>query len=176
MIRYGIAGHRNFDNKKAVDFMIRQYIDILREAKIQNLNVTAISALAEGADTLFAEAALSLSIPLESIRPFAEYPSDFKTNDSFLRYEKLCNSAVRKINLPFNKRSDTAYQAAMHWIVDNCDVLIAVWDGEASGKIGGTKDAIDRAILLNRNWIHINVAELSVDFHHLDTKENYFNA
>jgi hypothetical protein len=166
MIRFGVAGHRKFNNKRVIDFMTRQYINILSKAKKQNISVTAVSAIAEGADTFFAEAAISLNIPLEIVLPFAEYDKDFITNDSLTRYENLCGSAVRKINLPFNKRSNIAYQAAMHWIVDNCDVLIAAWDGKNTGKIGGTKDAIDRAIRFNRSWIHLNVTELSVDFYY----------
>ena len=53
----------------------------------------------------------------------------------------------------------------MHWIVDNCDLVVAVWDGSASIGSGGTGAAIDRAILMNRAWIHLDVSELSVIYH-----------
>jgi len=164
MIRFGIAGHRNIEDKSVVEFITSHYLAILEKAKTENVNVTAVSAIAEGADTIFAEVALSLNIPLEVVRPFAEYSIDFETKDNFKRYEKLRRRAVREIKLPYSRRSDAAYQAAMYWIVENCDVLVAAWNGKNGKPLGGTKDAVDRAILINKPWIHLNVADLSVDF------------
>lgn len=165
MIRFGIAGHRNFDNTKIIDFLNRQYLTIFKHAQTRRENVTAVSAVAEGADTFFAEAAVSLKIPLEIVRPFAQYAADFQLTESLRRYESLRGCAVREITMPFDERSDAAYQAAMYWVVENCDVLVAVWNGKSSAQPGGTKDAIDRAISLNKSWIHINVDNLSVDFY-----------
>jgi hypothetical protein len=165
MIRFGIAGHRSLDDRNVSEFVARQLESILRDARKQNIGTTAISAVAEGADTIFAETALSLNVPLEIVKPFRGYSNDFKTTHSRSRYRNLLRRAAREITMPFNERSDVAYQTAMHWIVDNCDVLIAVWNGERSDRIGGTVDAVERAIRSKRKWIHLNVNELTVNFH-----------
>lgn len=168
MTRIAIAGYRTFENERVVDFISHQYLSILRNAKMNNMTVTAISAIAEGADTLFAEAALYLDIPLEVVRPFAKYASDFETKKALTRYEKLLIRASKEVRLPFDHRSDEAYRTAMYWIVENCDILVATWNGKASATLGGTKDAVERAIFINRPWIHIDVIDLSVSFHLLD--------
>jgi hypothetical protein len=82
----------------------------------------AISALAEGADTLFAEAALQLGVPLEIVRPFDRYVDDFATRPSRSRYRGLVEAARRETRLPFAAASVHAYEAAMAWVVRACDL------------------------------------------------------
>ena len=63
-MRIGIAGHRFLENMETVTFVTEQCLSILRKAKRRH-NVVALSAIAEGSDTIFAEAAFLLNIPLE---------------------------------------------------------------------------------------------------------------
>jgi len=63
-----------------VDFVTEQCISILQQIKKSYGNVVALSAIAEGADMIFAEAAFSLNIPFEIVRPFEKYITDFETS------------------------------------------------------------------------------------------------
>jgi hypothetical protein len=165
MIRVGVVGHRYLGNSKTSTFVFDQCLAILKQAQIEHSSVLALSAVAEGADTLFAEAALALDIPLEIIRPFKEYRSDFRTIPARKRYNRLCAATRRETKLTYRNRSNEAYLAAMNWIVEKSDMLVAVWNGHSATGIGGTGDAIQKAMLINRPWIHLNNIDLSVTFH-----------
>jgi hypothetical protein len=161
----GIAGHRNIANAKTAAFVFENCFDVLKRLKREHKDVVALSALAEGADTLFGEAAVALNIPLRIVRPFRQYASDFTSPSAKRRYHRLRSRAYRESKLAYTGRSDAAYLEGMYWIVDNSDLVVAVWDGSSSRGSGGTGDAVDRAILMNRDWIHLDVSELSVIYH-----------
>jgi hypothetical protein len=163
--RLGIVGHRYIANTETVAFVAESCLAILKRLQAEHENLTVISAIAEGADTIFAEKAVELNIPLEIVRPFEDYAIDFTTASAKQRYERLRSWAHSETILNYAGRSDAAYLAGMHWIVDNSSLLIAVWDGSPARGLGGTGDAIERALSLNRDWIHIDVANLSVACH-----------
>jgi hypothetical protein len=165
MFYVGIVGHRYLGNQRAEAFVSEQCLEILDRAKAEHDGIVAISAIAEGADTLFAEAALTVDIPLEIVRPFESYLSDFATISSRERYEKLRAAARREEKLPYEKRSNAAYKEAMHWVVEKANALVIAWNGLPPEGEGGTGDAIKQATLLNRSWIHLNITSLSVTFH-----------
>jgi hypothetical protein len=165
MFYVGIVGHRYLGNQRTQAFVSEQCVAILERAKAEHDGVIAISAIAEGADSLFAEAALRLDIPLEIVRPFEDYESDFATLPARQRYEKLRSASRHEEKLLRKKRSNAAYKAAMHWIVENADTLVIAWNGLPAEGEGGTGDAIRQATLLNRSWIHLNTSSLSMTSH-----------
>src|SRR6267143_298029 len=112
LIRLGIVGHRYLANVATITFVGRECAAILKQARAEHQDVVALSAIAEGADTLFAEAALALGIPLEIVRPFDQYLSDFETAAARARYERLRAAAWSEEKLVAEKRSDLAYKAA----------------------------------------------------------------
>jgi hypothetical protein len=165
LIKIGIVGHRFFVTHQVGAFVSQQCKLILERIQVNNRRVTALSAIAEGADSLFAGAALSLKIPLEIVRPFDKYISDFLSEDSRSIYLELRKAALRETRLPYLARSEEAYFAAMTHIVSNSDLLVAVWDGTPSNGRGGTAQAVKLAIESYQNWIHVNVHDLSVKFY-----------
>ena len=122
----------------------------------------AVSALAVGADTLFAEAAVELDVPLHVVTPFAEYETDFVELEARRRHADLRASSASETRLPFTARSDRAYQAAMRWVVDRSDVLLAAWDGRPAAGPGGTGDAVSYALATFRPVVHLALAEHAV--------------
>ena len=165
VFRIGIVGHRYLANPETAAFVAENCFGILKQQQAEHKNVSALSALAEGSDTLFAEAAVALNIRLEIVRPFEEYARDFTALSAKQRYERLRCIAYSETRLAHVSRSDAAYIAAMHWIVDNSSLLVAVWDGSPARGSGGTGDATDRAILINCDWIHMDVTDLTVSYH-----------
>ena len=165
MFRLGIVGHRYLANTATIAFVTEQCLAILKQAQAEHTDVVALSAIAEGADTLFAEAALEVNVPLEIVRPFDDYASDFTTRSARRRYEKLRGAARSESRLAHPARSDSAYRAAMDWIVRRADVLVVAWDGLPAMGSGGTGDAVKQAVLLKRPWLHLDVTNLSVTVH-----------
>lgn len=165
MFHLGIVGHRYLKNDEATAFVAQQSLFILRRMQTEHLDLIALSAIAEGADTLFAEAAISLDIPLEIVRPFRDYAADFETASARARYEKLRALAQKEELLPFDKRSDAAYVAGMNWIVARSDFLVVAWDGQPAVGPGGTGDAVSLITALSRPWVHLDVTNLSAELH-----------
>jgi len=165
MFRIGIVGHRYLTNPETIAFVADQSLAALKQAQAEHSDVVALSATAEGADTLFAEAALTLAIPLEIVRPFADYAADFETLPAKRRYEELRAAARYEVKLTYEERSNVAYEAAMNWIVSRSDLLLVAWDGLPAEGAGGTGDAVKQAVQLNRPWLHLDVTDLSVTAH-----------
>lgn len=165
MFRIGIVGHRYLTNAETIAFVADQSLAALKQAQANHSDVVALSAIAEGADTLFAEAALALDIPLEIVRPFADYAADFETFPARKRYEELRVAARCEVRLTYQERSNVAYEAAMNWIVRRSDLLLVAWDGLPTEGAGGTGDAVKQAVQLNTPWLHLNVTDLSAKAH-----------
>jgi hypothetical protein len=110
-----------------------------------------VSPLAEGADRMVASEGLALGAELLSPLPFPRlsYRRDFADPASLAEFDALILRATTAIEL--DGRYDTeetrkvAYAAVGEFVVDESDVVIALWDGEASGGQGGTAEIVDSA-------------------------------
>lgn len=162
MVRVAIVGHRDLGNARTSGFVADASHGVLSAAQHRWRGVTALSALAEGADTIFAEAALALRIPLQVVRPFHDYETDFASPATRRRYTELRDAAEREELLPYVSRSRRAYRAAMHWVVQNSDLLVAAWDGRPGLGPGGTADAVQHAVSVGCEVIHLDVRALAV--------------
>jgi hypothetical protein len=155
MYRVGIAGHRVLD-PDAREFVASACSALIGDAQCTGA-VAAVSALAKGADTLFAEAALSAGAALEVVRPYDGYEREFRTAGQKRRYRALVDAAQRETRLPFVLRSTRAYEAAMRRVTDVCDVLLAAWDGSPPRGTGGTADTVRYAESIGRPVVHLDV-------------------
>ena len=173
MFYIGVVGHRYLANNEVIAFVTEQCSTFLRQAFAERSDLVALSAIAEGADTIFAEAALSLGIPLKIVRPFDGYAADFETPTARQRYEKLRAAAKSEERLAFRTRSDLAYRAAMDWIIRESDELVIVWNGRAAGAgaIGATGAAVEQLSKLERSWLYLDVVNFDVTFHQAHTNK-----
>jgi hypothetical protein len=115
-----------------------------------------ISPLAEGADRLVARAAIEEGATLVAPLPFPRqvYVKDFDDAASRADFFALLDQAIEIIELDGRRggkaERSAAYAAVGAWVANECDILIAVWDGrEASGE-GGTAEVVERARRLGR--------------------------
>jgi hypothetical protein len=161
MFYVGIAGHRHLGSDGAAGFVGRRSAEILATARAKRGPVTALSALAAGTDTLFAEAAIRLSIPLAIVRPFRRYSDDFATREARACYERLRGLASEETVLAAEQRSDGAYNEAMRWVLARSDLLVVAWDGRSVEAPGGTTAIVRRAMAGNCPWIHLDINLLS---------------
>ncbi|MDX2257330.1 MAG: hypothetical protein NW205_00285 [Hyphomicrobiaceae bacterium] len=122
----------------------------------------AITALAEGADRLFATSARGLGYAVEAVLPFpsTDYETTFSDAAATPDYRTELSLAHRVTVLPGSLSSaEAAYEAAGLAILEAADVLLAVWDGKPSAGRGGTTDIIGHALAARIPVIWIDAIE-----------------
>jgi hypothetical protein len=77
--------------------------------------------------------------------PPGEYERDFETAESRAEFASLLARASDVIVLPERENRTAAYEAAGDALVERCDTLIALWDGEPARGRGGTAHVVTRA-------------------------------
>jgi hypothetical protein len=117
-----------------------------------------ISALAEGADRVCADAARQQGFLLDATLPFPAdvYAADFETEASRQAFTDYCARADRLLELPGDRSAeDAAYSLAGGAILASADILLAVWNGKGSGGRGGTGDVVATALSMGKAVIHV---------------------
>lgn len=110
-------------------------------------DLSVLTSLAEGADTMAARAALIGNYSLEVVLPFSfeEYGKDFSP-DAFETFSVLLQNARARLELNGSRTSEAkSYEAAGLTILDLSDILIAVWDGKPAAGRGGTAELVSEA-------------------------------
>jgi hypothetical protein len=146
-LRIGVTGHRVLVEVPRVLEGVEGALDRI-EAAFPGRALVVVSCLAEGADRLVAEAVLRRpGSRLVAILPMprGELVTDFATPESQAEFAGLLARAAEVVELPASATRDEAYVAANEWMSDNVDVLVAVWDGQATQGQGGTAEVVARA-------------------------------
>jgi len=163
----GIVGHRDLGDKNDGLYVQLCCHKILSELRYRYPKIKAISAISEGADSIFAQSAIALDIQLESVIPFDDFKSDFPEETSYERYKSLRKKSDYETRVNFSGRSNLAYKKSMEWVVFKSDIVLAVWDGKEIGSIGGTWEAVLLCEKFNKTIIHIDTCNrvMSLYFH-----------
>lgn len=138
MTTVGVTGHRSLHDEVGVLRALETELAAIEPPLV------GVSALAEGADQLFARAVLDAGGSLEVIVPGADYRARLSPR-ARAGFDELTDAAAIVTTLDYTKVGREAYLAAGLSILDRCDVLFAVWDGEESRGDGGTADVVRRA-------------------------------
>lgn len=163
IITVGGIGHRELDAQDQYPYVHLCFHRILSEMARRFPRLKVVSALSTGADTLFAQCARTLSIPLESIIPFASFDGDFADNESNARYLALRGDAIREHRLNFAGQDVRAYRRSMEWVVFRSDIVIAAWDGRNVGSPGGTWNAVSLCATLGRPLIQVDTVNKTLN-------------
>lgn len=162
-----VTGHKNLIPQEMAH--IRQCIKNQLAVRLSVIggkpaNVHILTGLAEGADTLMAELALELSIPMIAVLPMPKelYEQEFSTPEALARFHELLGLANARIELPlheettaqqvslaanqgtFTKKRNLQYVALGRYLATNADVLVALWDGTPlkSDQMGGSAHVV----------------------------------
>jgi hypothetical protein len=148
----GVTGHRKLENEAGLKLKIQEVLkkiqNYLPRLKNTRYEFILISLLAEGADRLVAHEILKLSgFQLNAVLPFEleEYIKDFRDPDSVNEIKGLISKADRIIQLSGEADRSLSYACAGRYVVDRCDILIAVWDGNSASGRGGTAEIVEYA-------------------------------
>lgn len=160
-----VTGHRPNRLAIGVQQIARQLELVLHAMKrgAKGRTPVAVSALAEGADRLFADAALALGYELHVCLPFtsADYETTFTDPAGHAEYHRLLGLARSTIELPGTLADSKAgYEAVGHAMVDASDIVVAVWDGKPSAGRGGTPEIIEHALGCGRPAVWVDAAYL----------------
>lgn len=140
-MRVGFTGHQSLTRptRRTVVAAIATLLDDFDD------DLVGITSLAEGADQLFAFTVLATGGHLHVVIPSAGYERSFADERALKGYHALLGLAGDTTTLPFTEPGEDAYLAAGEAVVDSCDVLVAVWDGQQAAGRGGTGDIVGYA-------------------------------
>ncbi len=143
----GVTGHRDLrpDDLEALAAPVRRLFELLRR-RYPTTPLVLVTPLAEGADRLVARVALEQGAALVAPLPVARaaYERDFP--ESVAEFASLYESAhtVRRLELPaLDLGQDLQYALAGAWVARHSQILVALWDGQESERIGGTAQVVE---------------------------------
>jgi hypothetical protein len=152
-MRIGITGHQRLKEPARWDW-VKQELDRLLSSL--TLPLIGVTSLAIGADQLFANAVLRHGGSLEIVVPFAGYEFTFHEERDRQEYTRLLQQALKKEVLEKYGSDEEAYLASGKRMVDQSELLIAVWDGRPATGLGGTGDVVSYAVQQHKRTIHLN--------------------
>ena len=165
----GVTGHRQIDENTFVSRNVVKTLQNIpkRMPELHERNTIVLNALAEGADALVAGLALAMQPRkrLHVMLPFhiREYQKDMQTWKSFLEFHSLLGKAEsitiastfktcertmpacfpdNKLERGAHEDRNAAYERCGRQIVDQCDALLAIWDGMAARGRGGAAEIV----------------------------------
>lgn len=168
----GVTGHRELANVPETEEAVRQLIQQLKgilhcPAETNgSIEFSIVSSLAKGADQIVASVSIDeLDANLQAVSPFLldEYRKDFAEPNELQAFDELwkCDQNPTVLNhdvvqgLEDPTLRSRAYLDAGKFVVNSCEILIAVWDGSPAKGTGGTGDVVEYALKRNRTvlWI-----------------------
>ena len=143
-VRLGVTGHRLLADEDKLRAAVREALGLLA-GRFPDRPIFVYSALAEGADRLVVEEACDLAdvsfvavLPL----PVDDYARDFSPPSSKQQFRQLLSKACDVIELPNSRTRDDAYWLAGRYVVEQADILLALWDGLPAHGRSGTADVV----------------------------------
>jgi hypothetical protein len=153
----GVSGHRNLHPE--CETRVRRQIDEFLatvKRRMPDTELRIMVGMAQGADLLVARTALSAGWQVDAILPMAldRYVEDFDSDSSAALLTLLKDPSVHCAVLPAPADRDESAQESVQRdalyanltvaLIDKCNVLLALWDGQASSLPGGTADTVLR--------------------------------
>jgi hypothetical protein len=155
----GVTGHRDLIAQD-IARLEQEVLAILEMERRRSPDgaLTVVSALAEGADRLVARVALNhlgarLFVPLPL--PMEEYLQDFPEASSKAEFTALLERSTQWYALPRlselvpsamippdQASRDLQYALVGAYIAAHCHLLLALWDGKALERLGGTSHVV----------------------------------
>lgn len=173
----GVIGHRTLDAAAIAAPLERELAALARAVAHQGGELHVLVSAAAGTDLAAIRAARRLARPLHLLLPLeeSEFLGDFGS-DATARAEAQRALAEARAN-PQRDSVRVARTAGSRpacyfdtdaQIVESADVLLMVWDGVASEKLGGTAQLAALALALQKPILHLDPKTLAVRHENLD--------
>jgi len=164
-VRVGVTGNRELpaDRVEAIEAQVRSVLGTIKQvleqftppAELGGLFgserlLKVISPIAAGGDQIVATEALALGYQLEAPLPFSvdEYRKDFPAGSAErAEFDRLREAAVSVLELDGDRAdASAAYERVGRIVLEQCDVLIAIWDEDAQPGRGGAAQMVSEAV------------------------------
>jgi len=155
------TGHRELANEAPVREALRSALRELNDRITrQGGQAELYSSIAAGSDVLCVEVARELQLPVHLILPLEEdaFAGTFESGwDRSMRQIEAIRAAGGTVRIANADRKPPAcYFDTGTQMLEACDVLVAVWDGQLAQGTGGTAEIVELARNLKKPlvWIH----------------------
>jgi hypothetical protein len=94
-----------------------------------------IQGMAPGGDIIAAKAAYQKKIPYTAVKPWAGHRDSIKDEDWLFQYDQAWSKATEQVILNDSETyvGPWLYHNRNKWMVNNADLLIALWNGDREG-------------------------------------------
>jgi hypothetical protein len=169
-LRIGVTGHRparlgSSDLDRLHAEISRILAEICTLAALSGpTEIRLVSPLAEGADSIVADAALERGWALDAVLPFFrdDYALDFAAGPARDGHLRRLAQAAAVFELPGERSGEggeaAAYERAGRITLAQSDLLLAIWDSEPMRGRGGAAQIVAEAVLQGIPVIHIDPA------------------
>ncbi|GAA3598643.1 hypothetical protein [Kribbella ginsengisoli] len=141
MTRLAISGHRGM--QAPTEELVAAEIHKLVQDE-GSADLTGISCLADGPDSIFAEQVLEAGGRLIAVIPASKYRESLPDEHHQL-YDSLLERASETVALEHTESDSEAHMDASLRMLELAEKLIAVWDGQPARGYGGTADVVSAA-------------------------------
>lgn len=156
-----VVGHRDLiaEDLPRLRKQVEQIFQDLEKYYPSSKPFQLLSGLAEGGDRLVARIALRRGAQLIACLPMKRvfYETDFEPQSSRREFNDLLADAFRTIelawvpgnsaeNINYQSNRDLQYDSLGKYLVDHCQILIALWDGVENSLLGGTSAVVSRQL------------------------------
>jgi len=149
-IKIAGTGHRPDKLGGYSDVVTNLLFELIQEAVIELNPQTVISGMALGFDQVLAEVSLSLDIPFIAAIPFIGQEKQWP-KPSQAHYHALLKHASDVVTVSSGGFSHSAMQIRNQYMVDRCDVVLALWNGSP----GGTANCIRYAKNIHKPIVNL---------------------
>lgn len=140
MTTLAVTGHMDLTPPSVP--LVRDALDALL-APYAGPELTGLSCLAPGADSVFAEAVLAAGGRLVAVVPSRDYRAAKVAPGHADRFDRLLAAAAEVAVMGHATADRRAYETANRALLDRARRLVAVWNGEPpTGRGGGTADTV----------------------------------
>jgi hypothetical protein len=138
-----VTGHRDIAERDAV--LTEAVANQLEHLRSRGGAITLLSCLAEGADRLVANVAVSrFGVALVAVLPMGveQYEQDFRDEQSCREFRRLLRRAHEVVRIPGSVEPGgergIQYARAGAYLLVHAESLLALWDGQPPRGLGGT--------------------------------------
>jgi hypothetical protein len=157
----GVTGHRNLaeGDLARARHGVGSFFDTIRQL-LPDTELNVMLGMAAGGDLVVAETALALGIHVEAVlpMPLADFVVDFDDRNRRMLLELLAHPRLHYVESPRTARGeggpapdgstwrDAAYRNLTDVLNRKSNLMLALWDGKASRRPGGTTDTVLRCL------------------------------
>lgn len=154
MTKVAITGHR----AEKLQTMNQQFVKTQLAHAFHDLDASlVIQGMCDGADLIAAKIAYDERIPYWAVRPWEGHTAPAGWRDWYLNARVYAEKVITLVDSK-TYPGPWVMHNRNHWMVDNCDVLVGVWNGDTTG---GTYQTVKYAKGKVPIW-HINPVTMEV--------------